>query len=54
MGGWHAGRGLFSQLPPNTVACRDRDGRFVLLFEGDWEVRYATERVPGLLLETLA
>jgi peptide subunit release factor RF-3 len=34
--------------------CRDADGRYVLLFDGDWEVRYAQERVPELRLETLA
>jgi peptide chain release factor 3 len=43
-----------SQLPASTLVCADRDERQVLLFEGDWEVRYAQERVPGLQLATLA
>jgi peptide chain release factor 3 len=43
-----------AQLPASTLVCADRDGRQVLLFEGDWEVRYAQERVPGLELATLA
>ena len=43
-----------AQLPASTLVCADRDERQVLLFEGDWEVRYAQERVPGLELATLA
>ena len=43
-----------SKLPSNTMVCTDAEGRYVLLFEGDWEVRYAEERVPELQLETLA
>ena len=43
-----------AQLPASTIVCADRDGRQVLLFEGDWEVRYAQDRVPGLQLESLA
>jgi peptide chain release factor 3 len=43
-----------AQLPASTVVCLDRDERQVLLFEGDWEVRYAQERVPELTLESLA
>jgi peptide chain release factor 3 len=42
------------QLPASTMVCVDRDERHVLLFEGEWEVRYAQERVPGLKLESLA
>jgi peptide chain release factor 3 len=45
---------LLSRLPSNSLVCRDADGRYVLLFDGDWEVRYAQERVPELRLETLA
>ncbi len=45
---------LLSRLPSNTLVCRDADGRYVLLFDGDWEVRYAQDRVPELRLETLA
>ncbi len=45
---------LLSRLPSNTMVCTDAEGRYVLLFEGDWEVRYAEERVPELKLETLA
>jgi peptide chain release factor 3 len=43
-----------SQLPSGTMLCLDPDGRQVLLFEGDWEVRYVTDRLPELGLETLA
>ena len=32
----------------------DATERYVLLFEGDWELRFAEERVPELQLETLA
>ncbi len=43
-----------SQFPPGTIPCLDAQGRQVLLFEGDWEVRYVTERFPDLALEQLA
>ena len=45
---------LLARLPSNTLVCTDAAGRYVLLFEGQWEVRYAQERVPELHLETLA
>jgi peptide chain release factor 3 len=56
---WVAGDGLpdsslLARLPSNTLVCTDADGRYVLLFDGQWEVRYAQERVPELRLETLA
>ena len=44
----------FAQLPSSTIVCVDAAGRHVLLFEGDWEVRFAEERVPELQLESLA
>jgi peptide subunit release factor RF-3 len=34
--------------------CLDAAERYVLLFEGDWELRFAEERVPELQLESLA
>jgi peptide chain release factor 3 len=45
---------LLSRLPSNTLVCTDADGRYVLLFDGAWEVRYADEKVPELRLEKLA
>ena len=45
---------MLSRLPSNTLVCTDAQGRYVLLFEGEWEVRYAEERVPELRLQTLA
>jgi peptide chain release factor 3 len=42
------------KLPSGTMLCLDRDVRQVLLFEGDWEVRYVGEKLPELGLETLA
>ena len=55
---WIAGDGLadpapLSRLPSNTLLCTDAGGRSVLLFEGEWEVRYTKERLPELELETL-
>jgi len=43
-----------SQLPSSTIVCLDATDRYVLLFEGDWELRFAEERVPELQLESLA
>ena len=43
-----------AQLPPATLACEDAEGRQVLLFEGDWEVRYVAERLPEVVLKQLA
>jgi peptide chain release factor 3 len=55
---WIAGEAAtdrqIAQLPPGTIPCADTAGRQVLLFEGDWEVRYVTERLPELVLEQLA
>jgi peptide chain release factor 3 len=43
-----------AQLPASTIVCLDADDRHVLLFEGEWELRFAEERVPELQLESLA
>jgi peptide chain release factor 3 len=43
-----------AQLPASTIVCMDAEDRHVLLFEGDWELRFAEERVPELQLESLA
>jgi peptide chain release factor 3 len=45
---------LLSHVLGSTRVCLDGDGRHVLLFEGDWELRYALDRMPGLELESLA
>jgi peptide chain release factor 3 len=55
---WIAGESIdarrLSQLPSGTLLCLDPNGRQVLLFEGDWEVRYVSDKLPELGLETLA
>jgi peptide chain release factor 3 len=45
---------LLNHVLGTTLVCLDADGRHVLLFEGDWEMRYALDRLPGLQLESLA
>ena len=42
-----------SRIPSSTIVCQDVSERYVLLFEGDWELRFAEERVPELQLESL-